>query len=127
MSIFEVRAGGAGNMRKFRSFLLNAGLIVVVFFGGLAFQSRNMIAADGQAAPQLRGTTLTGQPYDLENAAGRPALVYFFAPSCLATQTSCGNGRFTRSLSTTCWTAGTAWHDAMSATAVNSGCGCARG
>ena len=31
-------------MRKFRSFVLNVGLIAVVFFGGLAFQSRNMIA-----------------------------------------------------------------------------------
>jgi hypothetical protein len=60
-----------GNVSKFRSYLLNAGLIAVVFFGGLAFQSRNMIAADGQAAPELRGTTLGGQLYDLENAAGR--------------------------------------------------------
>jgi len=91
LSIFEVRADRAGNMRKFRSFLLNAGLIAVVFFGGLAFQSRNMLATDGQAAPELRGTTLTGQPYDLENASGRPALVYFFAPWCKFCAASSGN------------------------------------
>ena len=78
-------------MRKFRSFLLNTGLIAVVFFGGLAFQSRNMLAADRQAAPELRGTTLTGQPFDLETAAGRPALVYFFAPWCKFCAASSGN------------------------------------
>lgn len=82
---------GGNHMRKFRSFLLNAGLIAVVFFGGLVFQSRNMLAADGQAAPELQGTTLTGRFYDLENAAGRPALVYFFAPWCNFCAASAGN------------------------------------
>ncbi len=82
---------GGNHMRKFRSFLLNAGLIAVVFFGGVVFQSRNMLAADGQAAPELQGTTLTGQFYDLENAAGRPALVYFFAPWCNFCAASAGN------------------------------------
>ena len=78
-------------MRKYSSFLLNAGLIAVVFFGGLAFQSRNMLATDGQVAPQLRGTTLGGQAYDLEDAAGRPVLVYFFAPWCNFCAASAGN------------------------------------
>ncbi len=91
MSIFVVRAVGGRKMQKLRSFLLNAGLIAVVFFGGLAFQSRNMLAADGQAAPELRGTTLGGQLYELENAAGRPALVYFFAPWCKFCAASSGN------------------------------------
>jgi peroxiredoxin len=79
------------NVRKYQSFLMNAGLIVIVFFGVLAFQSRNMLAADGQAAPELRGTTLTGQPYDLEDASARPALVYFFAPWCRICAASAGN------------------------------------
>ena len=79
------------NLRKYQSFLMNAGLIVIVFFGVLAFQSRNMLAADGQAAPELRGTTLTGQPYDLEDARARPALVYFFAPWCRICAASAGN------------------------------------
>ena len=57
----------------------------------LAFQSRNMLAADGRAAPELRGTTLAGQPYDLEDASARPALVYFFAPWCRICAASAGN------------------------------------
>ncbi len=79
------------NVRKYQSFLMNAGLIVIVFFGVLAFQSRNMLAADGRAAPELRGTTLTGQPYDLGDARARPALVYFFAPWCRICAASAGN------------------------------------
>jgi len=79
------------NIRKYRSFLLNAGLIAIVFFGVLGFQSRNMLAADGQVAPELRGTTLTGQPYDLQDAGARPALVYFFAPWCRICAASAGN------------------------------------
>lgn len=79
------------NTHKIRSFLLNAGLIAAVFFGVLAFQSRNMLAADGEAAPALRGVTLTGQPYDLEDASAKPALVYFFAPWCKICAASSGN------------------------------------
>ena len=77
--------------RNYRSFLLNAGLIVIVFFGVLGFQSRNMLDADGQVAPELQGTTLTGQPYDLRDAGARPALVYFFAPWCKICAASSGN------------------------------------
>lgn len=76
---------------KYRSFLLNAGLIAVTFIALLAFQTRNMLATDGQAAPALQGTTLTGQLYDLKNAGGRPALVYFFAPWCNFCAASSGN------------------------------------
>ncbi len=74
-----------------RSFLLNAGLIAIVFFGALSYQSRNMLAADGQIAPELRGTTLSGRPYDLKDAAARPVLVYFFAPWCRICAASAGN------------------------------------
>jgi len=76
---------------KIRSFLLNAGLMAVVFFGVLAFQSRNMLSADGEVAPELRGMTLTGQPYNLEDARAKPALVYFFAPWCKICAASAGN------------------------------------
>ena len=76
---------------KIRSFLLNAGLMAVVFFGLLAFQSRNMLAAGGEVAPELRGMTLSGEPYDLEDASARPALVYFFAPWCRICAASSGN------------------------------------
>ena len=76
---------------KIRSFLLNAGLMAVVFFGVLAFQSRNMLSADGEVAPELRGMTLTGQPYNLEDTRAKPALVYFFAPWCKICAASAGN------------------------------------
>ena len=79
------------DIHKIRSFLLNAGLIAVVFFGVMAFQSRNMLAADGEAAPELRGITLAGQSYDLEAARSKPALVYFFAPWCQVCAASSGN------------------------------------
>ena len=77
--------------RSVRSFLFNAGLIAVVFFAVLAFQSRNMLATDGRVAPELRGLTLAGRPYDLEDASSRPALVYFFAPWCRICAASAGN------------------------------------
>lgn len=41
-----------------------------------------MLAADGENAPELRGTTLAGERYDLAQLRDRPALVYFFAPWC---------------------------------------------
>ena len=67
---------------KARSFLLNAALVVVVFAAVTAYQSRNMLPADREAAPVLRAATLAGPAYSLSKAAGRPALVYFFAPWC---------------------------------------------
>lgn len=57
----------------------------------LAFQSRHMLATDGQPAPELRGTTLGGQHYDLQDVGARPALVYFFAPWCKFCAASAGN------------------------------------
>jgi hypothetical protein len=71
---------------KLRSALVNIALAAAIFIAATAFQTRNMLAADRQSAPGLKGTTLVGEPYDLGDAAGRPALVYFFAPWC----TICG-------------------------------------
>ena len=79
------------DVRKIRSFLLNAALLVAVFFGVSAFQSRNMLATDGDPAPALRGVTLAGESYDLADAIDRPALVYFFAPWCRICAASTGN------------------------------------
>ena len=79
------------DMRKVRSFLLNAAFFIAVFFVLLAFQSRNMLAADGQPAPELKGITLAGVPYDLADVSDRPALVYFFAPWCKICAASSGN------------------------------------
>ena len=79
------------DMRKLRSLLLNAAFFAAFFFVLLAFQSRNMLATDGQPAPELRGITLDGTAYDLADADGRPALVYFFAPWCKICAASAGN------------------------------------
>jgi thiol-disulfide isomerase/thioredoxin len=62
-----------------------------VFLVLLAFQSRNMLATDGQQAPDLKGITLAGDPYDLADVSDRPALVYFFAPWCKICAASSGN------------------------------------
>ena len=66
-------------------------LVVLVFIAVTTYQSRNMLAAGGQPAPGLRGTTLSGEPYDLADAGDRPALVYFFAPWCKVCAASAGN------------------------------------
>jgi peroxiredoxin len=79
------------NTRKLRPFLLNAVLLVAVFFGVSAFQSRNMLSTDGEPAPALKGVTLAGEAYDLADAASRPALVYFFAPWCRICAASADN------------------------------------
>jgi thiol-disulfide isomerase/thioredoxin len=74
-----------------KSFALNAALVVVVFLVASAFQSRHMLSADGEAAPPLRGVTLDGEAYGLAAEAGRPALVYFFAPWCKICAASADN------------------------------------
>jgi len=79
------------NKQTIRSFILNAAFFVVVFVVVFAFQSRNMLAADGQPAPELRGVTLDGAAYDLADKSDRPALVYFFAPWCRICAASADN------------------------------------
>lgn len=81
----------ATRAQRLRSLLLNAVVIVAVFLGVMAYQSRNMLPAGGQAAPELRGVTLAGEAYDLADAGSRPALVYFFAPWCKICAASAGN------------------------------------
>ena len=76
---------------KLRSLLLNAALVIVVFVAASAFQSRNMLTTEGQPAPSLRGVTLDGEVYGLAATAGRPALVYFFAPWCKICAASADN------------------------------------
>ena len=85
MSRFRIDA------HKLRSLAFNAGLVLVVFLVVSAFQSRNMLATDGQVAPALRGVTLSGEPYDIGNVGARPALVYFFAPWCKICAASADN------------------------------------
>ena len=81
----------SSRLAKLRSLLLNAGIVVIVFSVASAFQSRNMLDADGEAAPPLRGVTLDGEVYGLAGVSGRPALIYFFAPWCKICGASAGN------------------------------------
>lgn len=81
----------ANLITKAKSLLLNVGLIVAVFLVASVFQSRHMLAADGEAAPALRGETLAGERYDLAGVSDRPALVYFFAPWCRICAASADN------------------------------------
>lgn len=37
----------------------------------------------GQPAPSIIGTTLDGEPFDLEDYAGRPVVLNFWGPSCV--------------------------------------------
>lgn len=41
------------------------------------------VIARGSAAPEIRGTTLDGQPFDLASLRGRPVIVNFWGPSCI--------------------------------------------
>lgn len=78
-------------LRRLGSLLANVAIAGLVYFGMTAFQTRDMLATERQPAPPLRGQTLGGNTYDLDLAAGRPALVYFFAPWCKVCGASADN------------------------------------
>ena len=68
--------------RRIRSFVFNVILFAAIFLAATAFTTRNMLSADGAAAPALSGPTLAGEVYRLDAATKKPVLVYFFAPWC---------------------------------------------
>lgn len=68
--------------RRVSTLLLNAALMVVVFVIVSAFQARNMLGTNRQAAPDLQARTLQDVVFNLGAADARPTLVYFFAPWC---------------------------------------------
>jgi len=69
-------------MKKFVIVALEVAVFVALFFAVTAWQTRNLLATDRQAAPALVATSLQGQVIDIADSHGRPALVYFFAPWC---------------------------------------------
>lgn len=70
------------NWRKYRARALEAALIIAVLIAIYAYQTRSLLDADREPAPDLTLTTLQGNDYRLAEHAGKPALVYFFAPWC---------------------------------------------
>ncbi|KAA6184170.1 protein disulfide oxidoreductase [Thiohalocapsa marina] len=65
--------------QRARGWLINLLIVIVVYFGIQWYQSRSMASDD---APDLRGTTLAGESFDLRNWRGQPVLVHFWAVWC---------------------------------------------
>ena len=80
-------------LRKYAVLIGEAILLVVVFLGISAYQARNLLKTDRQAAPALIAQTLEGESFSLSKITGKPALVYFFAPWCHICAASSGNIR----------------------------------
>lgn len=62
-----------------------AGQVLIFAVGFLvvsAFQARNLLDADRQAAPELHARLLQGSEFDLAETTADSTLVYFFAPWC---------------------------------------------
>jgi len=51
--------------------------------GGSPEPTQEALLAKGQPAPNITGTTLDGQPFDLASLRGKPVLVNFWGPSCV--------------------------------------------
>ncbi len=73
--------------------LFQLALLLLAFLAIRAYQTRNLLATEGQPAPELRLPTLAGDQVDLADLGGRPALVYFFAPWCGVCSASADNIR----------------------------------
>ena len=72
-------------------------LVFVVVIGGVhLYRTQGMLNADNEPAPPLMLTTLDGATDGLDTTAGRPTLVYFFAPWCHFCAASAHNLRILR-------------------------------
>ena len=80
-------------LRKYAVLIGEAILLVVVFLGISAYQARNLLKTDRQAAPALIAQTLEGESFSLSESTRKPALIYFFAPWCHICAASSGNIR----------------------------------
>lgn len=65
--------------RRYVRWLVDAGLIVAVYFGVQLYQTRD---APSGPAPPIAGNLLSGQTIGLAGYAGRPLLVHFWATWC---------------------------------------------
>lgn len=68
--------------RKYSELAGQVLIFVVGFLIVSAFQARNLLDADRQAAPALHAQLLQGTEFDLAETEADSTLVYFFAPWC---------------------------------------------
>ncbi len=68
--------------RRGSTILLQLLCVVVAIMAISAYQARNLLANDQQAAPSLRSNTMQEEDFELARLRGQPVLIYFFAPWC---------------------------------------------
>lgn len=69
--------------RRWLLVVLEIALVLVIVYSIFAWRSRDMLATGAeQPAPALDLPRLDGSGFSLADYAGRPMLVYFFAPWC---------------------------------------------
>ena len=68
---------------RWKRFALEALVFVVIVAGIQAWRARDLLPADERtAAPAFELTDLEGRTWRSTDLAGRPAVIYFFAPWC---------------------------------------------
>jgi len=68
-----------GWTRRYRRWLVDAGLVLAVYVGVQLYHTRD---APHGAAPPISGALLSGQAVDLSAYAGKPVLLHFWATWC---------------------------------------------
>ncbi len=68
---------------RLKRFLLEALVVVLVVAGLQAWRARGLLPADERTfAPTFELPDLKGRPWSTTELAGKPAVIYFFAPWC---------------------------------------------
>ena len=75
----EKQARGKSRASRWRGYVIEALVFVILIAGIRAWQQRDMVSGN---APELQGITLAGVPYVLPAHPGKPVLVHFWATWC---------------------------------------------